>query len=224
MGCLSVVQQLTGLRYFPLSYSWGGTQTKKRVWVPVVNSVAISNAETKDRLKLKQLFREAYERCITAPMDGVSFTLQDFTAALDKYDFDSQVVGTKVKGTVFCTDANDALVDITAKSSAYLPLQEACIHRVNHVEEAGIVAGLREEFLIIGENEEDDSLILSLRSVQHDLAWERCRQLQSYDVVVKGKVGLLLPTINFISRFCIKLVHFKNQNDMNFISSYPLSS
>lgn len=96
-----------------------------------------------------------------------------------------------MKGTVFCTEANGAFVDITAKSSAYLPLQEACIHRVKHVEEAGIVTGLREEFLIIGQNGADDSLVLSLKSMQYDLAWERCRQLQAEDVVLKGKVGLL---------------------------------
>lgn len=58
------------------------------------------------------------------------------------------------------------------------------------MEEAGIVSGVREEFVIIGENEADDSLILSLRSIQYDLAWERCRQLQAEDVVIKGKVGL----------------------------------
>ena len=98
----------------------------------------------------------------------------------------------QVKGTVFCTDGNGALVDITAKSSAYLPLQEACIHRIKHVEEAGIVAGLKEEFVIIGENEADDSLVLSLKSIQYDLAWERCRQLQAEDVVVKGKVSICL--------------------------------
>lgn len=61
--------------------------------------------------------------------------------------------------------------------------------------EAGIVPGLREEFVIIGENSNDDSLILSLRNVQYDLAWERCRQLQAEDVVVKGKVGILIPDI-----------------------------
>lgn len=93
-----------------------------------------------------------------------------------------------MKGTVFCTDGNGALVDITAKSSALLPVQEACIHRIKHVEEAGIVPGMKEEFVIIGENEADDSLILSLRTIQYDLAWERCRQLQAEDVVVKGKV------------------------------------
>lgn len=96
----------------------------------------------------------------------------------------------QVKGTVFCTDRNGALVDITAKSSAYLPLQEASIFRIKHVEEAGIVPGLKEEFVIIGENEADDSLVLSLKSIQYDLAWERCRQLQAEDVVIKGKVSI----------------------------------
>jgi len=31
-------------------------------------------------------------------------------------------------------------------------------------------------------------LILSLRSIQYDIAWERCRQLKAEDAVVKGKV------------------------------------
>jgi len=74
-------------------------------------------------------------------------------------------VGSKVKGTVFYTDNNGAVVDVTAKSSAYLPLQEASIYKVKHMEVVGIVAGLREDFFIINENQADDSLILSLRSL-----------------------------------------------------------
>jgi small subunit ribosomal protein S1 len=106
----------------------------------------------------------------------------------------------QVKGTVFKIDANGALVDITAKSSAYLPVQEASIHRIKHVEEAGIVPGLKDEFVIIGENDVDDSLVLSLRSIQYELAWERCRQLQAEDVVIKGKVGIFTSKICFL--FC----------------------
>lgn len=86
------------------------------------------------------------------------------------------------------TDVTGALVDIPAKSSAYLPVQEACIHKIKHVAEAGIYPGFQDEFVIIGENAADDSRILSLRSIQSDLAWERCRQLQAEDAVVKGKV------------------------------------
>ncbi|OWM88011.1 hypothetical protein CDL15_Pgr016584 [Punica granatum] len=193
----SLAQQFTGLRCTPLSHS--GRLSKplavrqnppspnSRRRFAVVSAVAISNAQTRERLELKKLFEDAYERCRTAPSDGLSFTVDDFTAALDKYDFNSEL-GTKVKGTVFCVDANGALVDITAKSSAYLPVQEACIYRIKHVEEAGIVPGLKGEFVIIGENEADDSLILSLKTIQLELAWERCRQLQAEDVVVKGKV------------------------------------
>ncbi|KAK7332645.1 hypothetical protein VNO80_29400 [Phaseolus coccineus] len=160
---------------------------QRRRMAPVVCSVATEIAQKKERVRLKQLFEEAYERCRTAPTEGVSFTLQQFSDALEKYDYESEV-GAKVKGTVFATDASGAYVDITAKSTAYLPLQEACIHKIKKVEEAGIVPGLREEFMIIGENGTDDTLILSMRSIQYDLAWERCRQLQSEDAVVKGKV------------------------------------
>ncbi|KAF5737092.1 30S ribosomal protein S1 chloroplastic [Tripterygium wilfordii] len=195
----SLAQQWTGgLRCAPVlstrisrkkSYLYPMKQFQNRggVIVSSAGGVAIGNAETRERLKLKELFQEASERCRNAPMEGVSFTLEEFQSALDQYNFDSEI-GTKIKGTVFLTDANGAFVDVTAKSSAYLPVQEACIHKIKHVEEAGIFPGLKEEFLIIGENESDDSLVLSLRSIQYDIAWERCRQLQAEDVVVKGKV------------------------------------
>ncbi|GMP57210.1 hypothetical protein CsSME_00021386 [Camellia sinensis var. sinensis] len=188
----SLAQQIGGLRCPPLSTSRVSNNStrqnqKKPNSLRVVSAVTISNAQTKEREKLKDVFEEAYERCRTAPMSGVPFTIEDFHSALDKYDFNSEI-GTKVKGMVFKTDAYGALVDMTAKSSAFLPVREASIHNIKHVEEAGIVPGLQEEFVIIGENEADDSLILSLRSIQYDLAWERCRQLQAEDVVVKGKI------------------------------------
>lgn len=63
--------------------------------LPVVSAVAISNAQTKERLKLKELFEDAHERCRTAPMEGVSFNLDSFYSALEKYDFNSEI-GTKV--------------------------------------------------------------------------------------------------------------------------------
>ena len=98
----SLAQQFTGLRCAPLSSS--------RLWKPfaspkqtnshsnkttIVSSVAISNAQNKERVKLKELFQDAYERCRTAPMEGVAFSIDDFHSALEKYDFDSEI-GTKV--------------------------------------------------------------------------------------------------------------------------------
>ena len=62
---------------------------------PIGAAVAISNAQTRERQKLKDLFEDARERCLTDPVDGVSFTEADFLAALDKYDCNTDV-GTKV--------------------------------------------------------------------------------------------------------------------------------
>ncbi|KAM5568652.1 30S ribosomal protein S1, chloroplastic [Rosa sericea] len=187
----SLAQQFTGLRCSPLSTSrlskpFSPTQTKTTL-LPIVSASVISNAQTKERLKLKEIFEDAQERCRTAPMEGVSFNLDSFYSALEKYDFNSEI-GTKVKGVIFHTDNKGALVDITAKSSAHLKVEDACMHKIKHVEEVGLVPGVKEEFVIIGENEDDDSLILSLKTIQFELAWERCRQLQAEDVVVKGRV------------------------------------
>lgn len=105
----SLAQQFTGLRCPPLSssrlskpFSFPKQQQthNKHTLLPVVASVAINNAQTKERLKLKELFEEAYERCRTAPMEGVSFTLEDFHSAIEKYDFDSEI-GSKVNLTLF---------------------------------------------------------------------------------------------------------------------------
>ncbi|KAI3684027.1 hypothetical protein L1987_84549 [Smallanthus sonchifolius] len=188
---VSLAHQIGGLRCPPLSKTYlsrnPNAQTLKRTMFTTKAAVAVSNAQTRERMKLKEMFEEAYERCRTAPYEGVAFTVEDFHAAIEKYDYNSEI-GTKVKGTVFSVDASGAVVDLTAKSSAFLPVREACIHGIKYVEEAGIFPGLREEFVIIGENEQDDSLILSLRQTQYDLAWERCRQLQAEDVVLTGKV------------------------------------
>ncbi|KAH7678567.1 Ribosomal protein S1 protein [Dioscorea alata] len=153
----------------------------------VAAAVPISNAQTRERLRMKQIFQEARERCRNDPLDGVLFTLDEFHEALDQCDFGFPV-GSKIKGTVFMTDDNGAHVDIFGKSSAYLPLHEACLYKVKHVAEAGIHPGSKEEFIVVGENAEDDCLVLSLRSIQWDLAWERCRQLQLEDAPTKGKV------------------------------------
>ncbi|KAJ6743297.1 30S RIBOSOMAL PROTEIN S1 CHLOROPLASTIC [Salix viminalis] len=75
----------------------------------------ILNAQ-KERGETIQLFEEAYEWCRTVLMEGVSFTLEDFHSALHVYNFNSEI-GARVEGTIFMTDNNGALADITAKSS-----------------------------------------------------------------------------------------------------------
>ena len=102
---MSLAQQLTGLRCPPIStsaltkrasfFTSSSSRPQSKRSPFIVSAVAISNAQTKERQELKQLFEEAYERCRTAPAEGVSFTLEDFESALDKYDFNSEI-GAKV--------------------------------------------------------------------------------------------------------------------------------
>ncbi|KAM6590412.1 hypothetical protein CsatA_013017 [Cannabis sativa] len=87
--------------------------------------------------------------------DDTTFEKQSALFALAVSDMESWLpaawssrVTFNVRGTIFCTDNGGALVDITAKSSAYLPLEEASIHRLKHVEEAGIVPALKIDFVV----------------------------------------------------------------------------
>ncbi|CAA0829434.1 ribosomal protein S1 [Striga hermonthica] len=203
----ALAQQIGGFRCPPISTverrRYSNVLPKRRSVISAA-AVAIANAETRERMNLKKMFEEASERCRMVPVEDVAFTVEDFQTAVDTYDFESEV-GAKVKGTVFSTDESGAFIDINSKASAYLPLVEASIHDIKHLEEAGIVPGFCEEFSIV-EIEEDDSLILSLSSIQDDLAWERCRQLQAEDAVVKGKVvgankGGLVAVVEGLSGF-----------------------
>ncbi|KAH9314727.1 hypothetical protein KI387_023354 [Taxus chinensis] len=121
------------------------------------------------------------------PMEGVEFSLEEFAAAVDGVDFEPEI-GTTVRGMILMADPSGVLVDINAKGPAFLPLEEACLYEVRAPEEIGLFPGVEEDFLIYDEDDRNSRLVLSLREIQHNLAWERCRQLQTEDILVKGKV------------------------------------
>ncbi|KAG0553784.1 hypothetical protein M758_12G039800 [Ceratodon purpureus] len=128
-----------------------------------------------------------WEAALEAPLAGVQFTHDEFADALSKYDFSFEV-GDMVKGVVFKSDHNGALIDIGAKAPAYLPLAEACIHKLKFVDEVGLLPGTEEEFVIIRDDDDNGRMILSLKKIQYDLCWERSAQLLADDVVVRGTV------------------------------------
>ncbi|KAJ7547574.1 hypothetical protein O6H91_08G092800 [Diphasiastrum complanatum] len=113
--------------------------------------------------------------------------MEEFESALSKYDYSCEM-GDVVKGTVFVADATGAFIDIGAKAPAFLPLSEASLHKVKSVDEMGLYPGVRDEFAIINEDDKNGRMIVSLRKLQYDLAWERVRQMQTEDVTVKGTI------------------------------------
>jgi small subunit ribosomal protein S1 len=117
---------------------------------------------------------------------GIGFTHEDFAALLDKYDYHFNP-GDTVTGTVFSLEPRGALIDIGAKTAAYLPIQEMSINRVDHPEEVLRFSETREFFILTDENE-DGQLTLSIRRIEYMRAWERVRQLQQEDATVRSGV------------------------------------
>jgi small subunit ribosomal protein S1 len=121
----------------------------------------------------------------TATRD-IGFTHDDFAALLDKYDYHFSP-GDIVPGTVFSMEPKGALIDIGAKTAAFIPIQEMSINRVDDPVEV-LQANETREFFILTDENEDGQLTLSIRRIEYMRAWERVRQLQKEDATVRSNV------------------------------------
>ncbi|NJK33576.1 MAG: 30S ribosomal protein S1 [Oscillatoriales cyanobacterium SM2_2_1] len=122
----------------------------------------------------------------TKPAANVGFTHDDFAALLDSYDYHFSP-GDIVAGTVFSLEPRGALIDIGAKTAAFIPIQEMSINRVDQPEEVLNNNEVREFFILADENEEGQ-LTLSIRRIEYMRAWERVRQLQQEDATVRSLI------------------------------------
>ncbi len=120
------------------------------------------------------------------PTNDIGFTHDDFAALLDKYDYHFSP-GDVVPGTVFSLEPRGALIDIGAKTAAYIPIQEMSINRVDNPEEV-LQSNETREFYILSDENEEGQLTLSIRRIEYMRAWERVRQLQTEDATVRSGV------------------------------------
>jgi small subunit ribosomal protein S1 len=120
------------------------------------------------------------------PGPDPGFSLEDFAALLDKYDYHF-TPGEIVAGTVFSLEPRGALIDIGAKTAAFIPLQEMSISRIDEPKEM-LAPGETREFFILTEENEEGQLTLSIRRIEYMRAWERVRQLQSEDATVRSNI------------------------------------
>ena len=122
----------------------------------------------------------------TAKTKNIGFTHDDFAALLDKYDYHFNP-GDIVPGTVFSMEPRGALIDIGAKTAAFIPVQEMSINRVDDPDEV-LQSNETREFFILTDENEDGQLTLSIRRIEYMRAWERVRQLQAEDATVRSQV------------------------------------
>ncbi|KAJ7521015.1 hypothetical protein O6H91_19G034200 [Diphasiastrum complanatum] len=162
------------------------------------------NARAKDASLVLEA-EELWQRVKENPYDGVPFTLEDFERSISKYDYSCDA-GDVVNGRVFAADGTGALVDIGAKAPAFLPLSEASLFRVSSVIEVGLFPGVQDEFMVIDEEDQKGRIIISLKQLQMDLAWERVRQIQAEDLAVRGTIqssnrGGVMVTVEALRAF-----------------------
>ncbi len=117
---------------------------------------------------------------------NIGFTREEFAALLDKYDYHFSP-GDIVPGTVFSIEPKGALIDIGAKTAAFIPIQEMSINRIEQPEEV-LLNNETREFFILSEENEEGQLTLSIRRIEYMRAWERVRQLQQEDATVRAKI------------------------------------
>ncbi|MEM9567172.1 MAG: 30S ribosomal protein S1 [Cyanobacteria bacterium P01_E01_bin.34] len=122
----------------------------------------------------------------TSTLPAVGFTHEDFAALLDQYDYHFNP-GDVVAGTVFSLEPRGALIDIGAKTAAFLPIQEMSISRIDNADEV-LAPGETREFFILTEENEEGQLTLSIRRIEYMRAWERVRQLQAEDATVRSDI------------------------------------
>ena len=122
----------------------------------------------------------------TNDLENAGFTQEEFASLLGKYDYNFKP-GDLVKGTVFALEPKGAMIDIGAKTAAFMPMQEVSINRVEGLSDV-LQPSESREFFIMTEESEDGQLALSIRRIEYQRAWERVRQLQKEDATIYSEV------------------------------------
>lgn len=122
----------------------------------------------------------------------------EFEKLLQQYDYAFKR-GEIVRGTVVALESNGALVDIGAKTAAFLPNKEVASPYATA--QTALKQGENFDFFILFEEDEDGQLTLSLRRVQTAQNWNKLEEMMANDVVVQCKVtavvkgGLLVDVL-----------------------------
>ena len=128
--------------------------------------------------------REDFESMLPLEGDDESATYNSFAEA-DAEEVDPPKVGQTITGTVIEMDDNGALLEIGGKMSGYLPLKEAALVPIKHVNTV-LEMGQEVTAEVIGTLK--GMPVISLRSAQLIMAWEKVLAIRAADTVFEAKV------------------------------------
>ncbi|HEY9850529.1 MAG TPA: S1 RNA-binding domain-containing protein [Leptolyngbyaceae cyanobacterium] len=118
--------------------------------------------------------------------NNLSFSMDDFAKALEQHDYKFEK-GQVVRGKAFEYTTDGAFIDIGAKSSAFLPIQEASLRGVADLSETLPLQEER-EFLIIREQNEEGQVTVSIKQLQIKQAWNNLAEIQESGQSVQVRV------------------------------------
>lgn len=120
------------------------------------------------------------------PATSESFSMEDFEKALSQQGYEF-AKGQIVTGKAFSYESEGALIDIGGKSPALLTTDEASIYRITDI---SAVLPLQEEreFLIIGDQNAEGQVTVSIRKLEERLIWDDLKDMQESSRSLQVKV------------------------------------
>lgn len=120
------------------------------------------------------------------PAASASFSMDDFEKALGQHGY-GFAKGQIVTGKAFSYERDGALIDIGGKSPAFLSSDEASIYRISDIT---AVLPLQEEreFLIIGDQNAEGQVTVSIRRLEERLVWDELKEMQKDSRSLQVKV------------------------------------
>jgi small subunit ribosomal protein S1 len=121
-----------------------------------------------------------------ADTSKAGFTYEDFSSVIEQANYQFSR-GDVVQGTVLEYGVAGVMIDIGAKSAAYMPIRECALSEIGDVSEAVDIDETR-DFQIISDEDENGQLLLSIRRLEFAKAWETVLEQQVEDKAFDGTV------------------------------------
>jgi small subunit ribosomal protein S1 len=177
LGLLLVSHQASGYVVLP-----GSAAMRSATKVSMASTMAPPPTRL-SKIKSKQIGR--YDLESMADEESEEITTYDSFAEADAEETNPPKAGETITGTVIEMDDNGALLSITGKMSAYIPLKEASLSPIKHVN----------ELFQVGQEVTAECIgtlrgmpVMSLRPTQLDAAWEKILNLRAADTTFETTI------------------------------------
>ncbi|EAZ94131.1 S1 RNA-binding domain-containing protein [Crocosphaera chwakensis] len=156
----------------------------------------------------------------------ISFSMDDFTKALDQYDYKCEK-GQVIRGKVIQHTDEGAFVDIGGKSAGFVPINEVDLQSRPNLAEI-LPLDEEREFLVTSEQNADGQVKLSRRQLQLKEAWENVGEIAEMGHSVQMRVtrtnkGGVVGEVEGLQGF-IPRSHLLEKEDLNALVGQMLTA